>query len=170
MEEPKKTPGTETSAEPKKEEKGGKSFSQEELDRVLAKRLADEREKHEQQLEEARKEAKAEAERLAKLSAEEREAQLKEQQEREFKERSESVTIRENTIDAREALSELGIPGELAELVVDLDGNKQKEKITKVSTAWKKAVEKGIEEKLKGTPPKDFNAAKDTAKKVAYTF
>lgn len=147
------------------EGKTEQKFTQEELDKILQKRLADEKKAEEKrladfqkQMQETIKKEREEAERLAKLSAEEKEREQAEKQRKEIESKSNEVTLRENRLDAQEALLNEGLPKELGELVIDVDKDKQSEKIGKLLEAWKPALQKAVEEHLKGTPPKDLGS------------
>lgn len=140
--------GTQGTEEPK-------TFNQEELDKIVSTRLAKEQSKLEKKLEEERKQIKSEAERLAQLSAEDKEKELREQQEKELNTKKRELVLRENRLDGREKLSELKMPAEFIDFVLDEDKDSQDEKIDKMHKAWTTAVADEVKKQTKGEAPKD---------------
>lgn len=155
----KSTQSTETPAVDTKEDtnKGGKTFTQEEVDKIVAKRLNEASAKSQETTDTAVKQALAEYERQAKLTAEEREKEAKTKREAELKQREDDVTLRERTIQAKEMLDEKGIPTEVVPFLIDLDEAKTKENVEQFAKLYNKSVEIGVTNKLKGNPPKDFS-------------
>ena len=139
--------------------KGENLIPQEKLNDIISARLKEEREKNAKEtaaaIEKARQEAKEEAERQAKLTAEEREKEEKARSDAEFKAREQSVALREMTLEAKVMLQEKNIPIDLVDLVVNIDKEKTKANVDLLATAYNKAVEKGVADKLAGSPPKD---------------
>lgn len=136
---------------------GGKTFTQEDLDKVVAKRVNEIETKWETKVKDIVAKERSEAERLAKLSAEEKEKEERTKKDAEIRERENALTLREMKIEAKSMLQEKGIPVDLVDFVVDLDANKTKENIEKLAKTYSKAVENGVTDKLKGTPPEDFS-------------
>lgn len=91
----------------------------------------------------------SEAARMAKMNADEKEKYKKEQDEKDYQKRLADVTARELKAEAKEILAEKGLPGELAEILNFADADTCKKGIEAVETAFKTAVEKGIEERIK---------------------
>jgi len=152
---------------------GSKTFTQDELNKVLADRLAKEKEKNATAITEAVNTAIQEYERKAKLSQEEKDKEEREKRERETADRERNITLRERTIEAKDLLLEKKIPTTLVDFIVDIDSDKMQSNIEKFTTAWNKAVEDGVTNKLKGTPPEDFggsNNNKGGAKKIVTAF
>ena len=139
------------------EVKGGKTFSQEDVNKIVASRLEEEKTKTKQAISKAVQEAVAEERRQAKLTEEERENEAKSKREKELKEREDSITLRERKLEAQEMLREKNIPINLVDFVIDLDETKTKENVEKLAKTYNKSVETGITDKLKGNPPKDFS-------------
>ena len=133
----------------------GKTFTQEDFDKQLSKTLADKEAKLEKKLQEKFEKELTERERLAKLSAEEKETEVRKKRDAETAERENGITLRENRAEARDILSEKSIPAALVDFVVDVDLDKTKENINKLEEAYLKAVEAGVNDKLKGQTPKD---------------
>lgn len=133
-----------------------KSFTQEDMDKLASKVRAEEKAKTDKAIEERVKAAMAEYDRQAKLTQEEREKEARAKQEKELAERESKITLRERKLEAASQLSEKGVPTEFVDYVVDIDASKMKDRIDNFAKAYTKAVEKGVTDKLKGTPPKDF--------------
>lgn len=164
------TPTTSTN-----EEKGGnKSFSQADMDNLAGKIRNEEKAKYDDLVKTAVANALKEQERQAKLTEEEREKEAKSKREAELKAREDDITLRERRLQAQELLIAKHIPTELVDFVVDLDENKTKENIEKLTKTYNKSVENGVTDKLKGNPPTDFsnsnNDNTDKSKKVYGAF
>ena len=136
---------------------------QERIDKIVSERLKREREKADKELAERLKKEREDWERQAKLSAEEKEAEEKKKREQETADREREITLRENRAEARELLQEKNIPANLVDFVVDVDADKTKENISNLEEAFTKAVETGINDKLKGQTPKDKSDNSPTA-------
>lgn len=146
-----------TKPKPNGDDNQPKTFTQEQLDSVIADRLKKEREASEKTIAQKVKEAAEEAERKAKLSADERAEEERKQRESATTERENALALRESRIEAKDILQEKGIHADLVDFVVDVSIDKTKENITKLESAYTKAVEAGVAEKLKGKSPEDFS-------------
>ena len=127
----------------KKEEK---TFTQEEVNKMIEKRLAREKAKAEQE--------RLEAEELAKLSEAERQKKLFEKQVAEFEaERAEwqASRLKEET---RNQLRERNILSDFDEFVIGSDAEATLDKLNRFETLLNKAVELAVNERLKGKAPK----------------
>ena len=168
------TQGTNTANVPTNEDKnaGNKTFTQTDMDNLAGKIRSEEKAKNDQAIKEAVANAIAEYDRQAKLTEEEREKEAKSKREAELKTREEKITLRERKLQAKELLQEKNIPTELVDFVIELDETKTKENIEKLAKTYNKAVETGVTDKLKGTPPKDFsnNETTDKSKKIMSAF
>lgn len=140
-----------------KDVKGGKTFTQEDVDKLIAKRVSEETAKNQDAINQAVENALAEERRKAQLTAEEREKEARSKREKELQDRENDVTLRERRIQAQELLQDKKIPVDLVDFVVDLDEAKTKENIEKLAKTYNKSVETGVTDKLKGTPPTDFS-------------
>ena len=151
--------------------KGGKTFTQTDMDNLAGKIRSEEKAKNEQAIKDAVNSAIAEYERQAKLTAEEREKELKAKDEARLKQREEQLILRENRILAKELLAEKNIPIDLVDFVVNLDENTTKDNIERLASTYNKSVANGITDKLKGTPPTDFsNNNNNNADKVRKNY
>lgn len=97
----------------------------------------------------------SEAEKLAKMNAQEKAQYLQQKKEKELLDREADITKRELMAIAKNTLTEKGIPLELAEVLNYADADSCNNSITAVEKAFQSAVEKAVEERLKGgNPPK----------------
>ena len=170
MEDDKKvTQSVDTATTDNNEGKAGKTFTQEELNKLVGSTRVEEKQKNEQAIKDAVASAIAEYERKAKLTEEEREKEAKTKREAELKSREESITLRERKIEAKELLASKNIPTELVDFVIDLDDKVMKENIENLTKAYNASVENGIADKLKGNPPKDFSNSGNESTKTKAT-
>ena len=127
------------------------TFTQEDVDRIVQGRLAKERKSWERHLEEQ----KTEAEKLANMSEKEKKEYQEKKRIEDLDAREAAITRRELTAQAKVQLADEGIPTELAEILNFTDADSCKKSIETVKNAFQKAVEKAVNEKLKGgNPPK----------------
>lgn len=97
----------------------------------------------------------SEAEKLAKMTKEEKAQYMQQKKEKELSEREAAITRKELMAEARNTLACDGLPQELAEVLNYTDADACKKSMETVKTAFQKAVEAAVEEKLKGgKPPK----------------
>lgn len=172
MEEKKNTQPKDNAAKGNNEEKSGaegteKTFTQEELNEILQSRLEREREKLSEEVDDKIKRAKEEAEKMAQMSAKEREEELRKQQEQELAKKEQELKLRENKLEAIDILSENGLPIKMVDLIIDTDRDAMKEKIERLTSSWKESVESSVEERLKGTAPKDVKTTGQNTKPPA---
>lgn len=135
---------------------GAKTFTQDEMDKIIAKRINEANKKAEEKFKKQLADEKAEIERVAKLNAEEREQEEKAKRERDLKAREDDITRREMSLHAKSLLNEKNVPTDLVEFVVDLDVEKTNNNVEKMVNIFNKAVEKIVNEKLKGKVLEDF--------------
>ena len=128
-----------------------KTFTQEDVDKIIQGRIAKEKKAWQKQLEDQR----TEAEKLAGMSEKEKKQYQEEKRIKDLDEREAAITHRELTAQAKVQLADRGIPTELAEILNFTDADSCKKSIDVVEKAFQSAVEKAVEEKLKGgNPPK----------------
>ena len=131
------------------EQQSSKTFTQEELDKIVQGRIAKERKSWERHLEEQ----KTEAEKLASMSEKEKKEYQTQKRAKELDDREAAITRRELTAQAKVQLADKGIPTELAEILNLTDAESCKKSIEIVEKAFQTAVERAVEEKIKGNPP-----------------
>lgn len=106
----------------------------------------------------------SEAEKLSKMTDLEKQAYQQKKEAEKIAQRERDITKRELTAEAKNTLTEKGLPLPLAEILDYSDAEKCNASIAIVEEAFKKAVEAGVEEKLKGgKPPKDVPPPNDEA-------
>ena len=149
-----------------KKPEGGdsKTFTQEDLDKVVEGRLAKERKAAEERTQKAIADALAEQERKARMSDEEKQSEESKKKADELAERERNAALRENRAEARELLQEKSIDTSLLDWVVDPDLDKTKENVEKLAKAWDSAVEEAVSKKLAGKTPVDKTPSKDGKK------
>ncbi|MFD1954292.1 DUF4355 domain-containing protein [Paenibacillus thailandensis] len=138
---------------------GEKTFTQADVDRILGERLGKEKAKWEKDFTTKLEEAKTEAQKLAKMNAEQKAEYERQQREDALAKRESEITRRELRATALETLAEKGLPKDLAEILVYTDADSTNQSIEAVEKAFRAAVEAGVNERLKGTPPKGGGAA-----------
>jgi len=95
----------------------------------------------------------SEAEKLSKMNKEEKAEYMRQKQEKDLLDREATVTKRELMAEAKNTLAEKKLPVELAEVLNYTDADTCSKSITAIETAFQKAVEAGIQERLKGGTP-----------------
>lgn len=97
----------------------------------------------------------SEADKLAKMTKEEKAQYMQNKKEKELSDREAAVTRSELMAEAKNNLSDEGLPVELAEVLNYTDADACKKSMETVKKAFQTAVEKAVDEKLKGgKPPK----------------
>lgn len=132
-----------------------KTFTQEELDKIVQGRIAKERKAWEKHLEDE----KTEAQKLETMSEKEKKKYQEEKRIKDLDDREAAITRRELTAQAKVQLADKGIPTELSEILILTDADSCKKSIETVEKAFQSAVEKAVEEKIKGREP--MKKAKD---------
>ena len=127
-----------------------KTFTQEEVDKIVAKRLAREKKDIEAKIEAERKEA----EELAKLSEAEKQKKLFEKQVREFEETKKAFEAEKLLNETARQLASRNLPTEFAEILRAQDAETTYENIKVFEEKFNVALERMVNERLKGTAPK----------------
>lgn len=131
----------------KGKEKEGKTFSQAELDAIVAKRLA----KAQKDIDAKVAAAIAEGEKRGKMTAEERAEADRKARQTEMEERERKIQTRELRASALETLAEKGLPKDLAESLNYADEEALEKSIAAVEKSFRAAVQAGVKEKLAGS-------------------
>ena len=127
-----------------------KTFTQEEVDKIIKERLAREKAKSEKEQEEAKK--------LAKMNAEEKAKYEHDKLVEELNQLKAEKSRRELQDTARGLLQEKNIDTDLLEFLDYTDAESCKASIDKLSSAWNKAIEKAVNDRIKtNTVPKMAN-------------
>lgn len=125
---------------------GEKTFTQADIDKILKREQA----KWKRQQEEA----VSEAQRLANLTAEQRAQEEAKKREADLERREAEMNRRELRAQALETLAADNLPADLADLLDYTDADKCNASIAKVKKNWQAAVQKGVEARVAGSPPK----------------
>lgn len=142
-----------------------KGFSQEEVDKIVQGRIAKERKSWEKQLQEQQ----TEAQKLEKMSEKEKKKYQEEKRIKDLDDREAAITRRELTAQAKVQLADKGIPTELAEILILTDADSCKKSIETVEKAFQTAVQRAVEERIKGREPmKKAKDAKLTDEELVY--
>ena len=115
----------------------------------------------------------SEAEKLAKMTKDEKAQYMQKKHEKELSDREAAVTRRELMAEAKNTLTEKQLPLELADVLDYADAEACKKSIGVIETAFKKAVEAGVQERLKGgKPPRKADSSavtKEEYRKMGYS-
>ena len=106
----------------------------------------------------------SEAEKLAKMTEEEKTKYLQQKREKNLTDREAAVTRKELMAEAKNTLASDNLPVELAEVLDYTDADSCMKSMEKVKSAFQKAVEAAVEEKLKGGKPLKKAPETDTQK------
>ena len=127
-----------------------KTFTQEEVDKMISKRLQRERKDIEAKIEAERKEA----EELAKLSEAEKQKKLFEKQVREFEETKKAFENERLLNETSKQLDAKKLPIKFAKLLKGNNAEETFENIQLFEVEFNEAVEKVVTERLRGNVPK----------------
>ena len=127
-----------------------KTFTQTELNKIIADRLKSEQKRWEKKA----ADEKAEAERVAAMTAEEKSRHEREKQEKALADREAALTKRERTALAKEYLAEKNVPAALVGAVDISDPDGIEASAAAVAKAFAESVSAEVSKKLAGTPPK----------------
>lgn len=112
----------------------------------------------------------SEAEKLAKMTKEEKAEYMRQKQEKDLADREAAITKKELMAEAKNTLAEKKLPAGLAEVLNYTDADSCNKSITAVEKAFQEAVEKAVEDRLKGGKPikkaPETGAEDDIAKQV----
>lgn len=146
----KTTTEAEVQPEVKPEAPAEKTFTQEDVNRIVTERLRSERERAEKD--------RAEAEKLAKMNADERLAHEREK----LAEREAAIARRELEAEAKSMLSDKGLPTDLHALLNYTDAESVKASVEALSKTIQQTVESKVAERLKGAAPKGGKATTES--------
>ena len=132
------------------EAKETKTFTQEQVNEMIAKRLQRERKDIEAKIEAERKEA----EELAKLSEQEKQKKLFEKQVKEFEETKKAFENERLLNETSKQLASKNLPIEFAQMLKGNDAESTFENIKVFETKFNDALEKAVNERLRGKTPK----------------
>ena len=139
---------TETTEVKAKEEV--KTFTQEEVDKIIAKRIAREKKDIEAKIEAERKQA----EELAKLSEQDKAKKLLEIKEKELEEKIKAFENEKLLNETSKQLASKNLPTEFAEILKGVDAETTFENIKVFEEKFNAALEIKVNERLRGNVPK----------------
>lgn len=146
----------ETTQQEQVEQEQELKYTDKQVNDIIAKRLAKEQDKWKSEYEKA----KTEAEKLAQMNAQEKAKYEIEKREQELAQRESQIQQRELTAQAKDELTSKGLPIELADILDYTDAESVKESMTSVETVFQQAIEKQVNEKLRGrSVPKTAQSA-----------
>ena len=128
-----------------------KTFTQEDVDRIVQGRIAKERKSWEKHLEDQR----TEAQKLENMSEKEKKEYQERKRAKELDDREAAITRRELTAVAKEQLNAAGVPADMADFIDYTDADSVNESVKKLSKAFKGAVQQSVDDRLKGKAPLD---------------
>ncbi|WP_260458026.1 MULTISPECIES: DUF4355 domain-containing protein [unclassified Clostridium] len=123
---------------------------QSEFDKRVAKALETAKGKWEADYQTKVEEAKTEAEKLAKMNAEQKAKYAEDKRLAELEKREKDITTRELRATAHETLAEKGLPKDLIDILNYSDAENCNKSIEAVEKAFQSAVQKAVNEKLRG--------------------
>lgn len=139
------TVDTQENVDTVQEEKHERTFTRAEIGKMLSA----ERSKWE-----AEQEAKEnEAKKLSKMNADEKQKYQLDQREQELADREKAIARKELTAEAKAMLSERDLPVELVNVVDLTSAETVSQSVAVLQKSWEQAVQKGVQEKLKGKAP-----------------
>ena len=136
-----------------------KTFTQEEVNEMISKRLQRERKDIKAQIEAERKQA----EELAKLSEQEKASKLLELKEKELNDKMKAFENEKLLNETSKQLASKNLPIEFAEMLKGNDAEKTFENIQLFEAKFNEAVEKVVTERLRGNVPKTTTSSSLTS-------
>lgn len=131
-----------------------KTFSQADVDRIVAERLERQSKKFAAEKEEAAK--------LAKMNAEEKAKYASQKREEELTAREKEVQTKELRYTSLGILEEKKLPSKLIDCVDLSSAESSKKSIEAIQTAWTEALTAAVNERLKSNPPAFSGGNKNT--------
>lgn len=134
-----------------------KSFTQEEVNKVVEKRLERAIKKFQEKLEAE----KTEAEKLARMSEKERmEAEFQKQKDQ-FEMEKKQYQREKLELQTIKELSVIGLPTEFSEFVMADNADKVKANIESLKDQWEKAIDAAVNSRMQGSKPKASTGPSD---------
>ena len=151
-------PNKKQQQEPKDQEPSGKTYSQDDVNKMMGAKAKQLEEKFNGQLESMKEEWMSKGEERAGMNAQQKaEAELDDKrqaladQEKRLQERLDAVDEKNALAATKSALTDSKIPVELAEFVTSKDDDVRKNNIDKFIDLFNKAVQDGVEQRVQGT-------------------
>ena len=150
-----------TENEPATGNEEARKFTQEDMDRVVKKRLQAAEAKHQQAVDAAVKKAIADYDRKAKMTEADRAAEASKEREAELARREQELAVRENRNRAVEELTKKNIPTSLVDYIATADADETDENIAAFEADWSKALAAAIKDAARGSAPRDARSEED---------
>lgn len=142
--------GTGGDPEPPEGNPEPKTFTMEEMQAEIDRRVTAALKKQQKKSDEKIKEA----ERLAKMNAEEKAQYELDQREKRIAEKEQELALAENKAECAKILANKGISTDLVDFVVDADADTMQANIKLLEKAFKESVKSEVEKRLASDPPK----------------
>lgn len=140
-----------------KDQEEVKTFNQDEVNKMIAERVAREKKNHEKEIEQAIEDTKKEAKRLSELSKEERDSEEHDKLKQELAESKARLARMELESDTIENLKEEDLPIEFKSFLIAENAEATLENINLFKPIFLDAVQAEVEKRLKGRTPKGSN-------------
>lgn len=129
------------------------TFSQDEVNEIISKRLKKEQAKWERDFKTKLEEEKKEAERLANLNAEQRKEEEYQKRLKEVEEREKTLRLQEERVEAIQILNDRGLSPDFVDFLMANDSQTTLDNINNFEKAFKEALKVEISKRLpSGTP------------------
>lgn len=138
-----------------------RKFTQEDIDRVLKKRLQQVEAKKQDDIKAAVEKAIADYDRKAKMTEADRAAEASKEREAELTKRENDLAIRENRNKAIEVLTQKNIPTSLVKYIATADAEETEDNIAAFASDWSKALAAAVKDAARGTAPRDSRSEED---------
>ena len=140
-------PDNAQSGEPEDDKAKVTTLTEDDVDRIVQKRLARARKKWDKD--------HTEAERLKKMTDDEKKQYEEDKRKEDLDNREAAITRRELTAVAKEQLNAAGVPADMADFIDYTDADSVNESVKRLSKAFKGAVQQSVDDRLKGKAPLD---------------
>lgn len=142
-----------------------KTFTQDDVNKMIAERVAREKKNHEKEIEQAIEDTKKEAKRLSELSKEERDSEEHDKLKQELAESKARLARMELESDTIENLKEEDLPIEFKSFLIGKNAETTLENINLFKPIYLDAVQAEVEKRIKGRTPKGSNTLNARAEK-----
>lgn len=139
----------ETTPTEQPEAKEPKTFTQDDVNRIVQERLSKAEKAHKEKLDETVATAISEGKRLAELSAEERAAEEAKRREADVAKREQELAMRELQLDTQARLTDEGLSQEFAPFLIGADSETTNDNIKAFKAVYDNAISAGVEARLK---------------------
>lgn len=147
---------------------GDKTFTQEEMDKILGARLARQKEQMMTEFTKKLEEALDEQERLSKMTESERKKAEEEARDKELEETKEELRLLKLENETTLILEDKGLPQTFRPFLMGADLDKTKENVEAFEKVYKEEVKKASEERWRSKPPRDSRGGQ-TEEEQAWT-